>query len=75
MTEELVKRLDEPIGPDKARSLRPDVRSDVEEFLEDNGRIERMEDLSPRQVLNYYLEWNGVVNYQDIIVDILVGLL
>ena len=78
-----MNRQNVPIGPERARLLPPDVRSDVEEFVEENrvrdpsrgGSPLRLEDMTPKQVLAYYLNWNGIVGYRDTILGIVEVLL
>ena len=49
------------------------IKSDIKEYLEENEIKNIPEDGFYRieTLLNYYLEWNGVVGYTEIIVDIL----
>ena len=46
------------------------IMSDIEEFIELNNLDVNVKDLTKRQILDYYLKWNGIVGYTDTIIAI-----
>ena len=58
----------------KYQSVPMRFKRDVAEFIEMNHKRESIGDLSPREFLEYYLHWNGVVGYTSEIVTLMEAL-
>lgn len=47
---------------------------DVEEYAKENKIELKAEEITPREFLKYWLEWNGIFRYTDDIVRLMEGL-
>jgi hypothetical protein len=69
----------EPIGFEGLYKIDQTFQSDVESYVEDNdvrsktsvGPMQDLSELTPREFFDYYLKWNGLINWTNPILELL----
>lgn len=50
--------------------LPPFIRGDIYSFIQDNKLPLDIVNLSPRDIVDYWLQWNGIIGYTDNIINL-----
>lgn len=59
-----------PIAQQVLGTLPPHIQRDIKSFLEDNPWVDIS---SRRDLVTAWLTWNGIIGYEDQIIDLVLG--
>ncbi len=63
-----------PLGKD-AGNIPAEIRGEIEEYLTESGAwTKSVSDLTPKEALDAYLTWNGIIRYTDEVITVVEAL-